>query len=483
MRLRPALAGLGVLASTCTVAGLLPTAAAGNDYSDPAYAQHDADNLTRGRGAQVYEATTPSYTSDFAAAAADSSGRHAAKQLSELRKGRVYGGLSGYVPTYGGTGDPELYFAMSPRRVHFLSRTGAKLQGHVWGADGSAKKPGVVITPGSIQGSDQMYWWAAIALARAGYVVMTFDAQGQGQSETFGHEAGAFAPTAEGVPFQQEQNFVDGSVDALRFFLSTPAQPYVPGGWTAEQVSAARAAAAGEQVDWVNPGSVVVDPRQIGIAGHSLGARAVSVVQQCSDRGTAWTKVEACGGRSYPIKAVVGWDTLSESVTPVVPGLDLCADGYFLSPTAAPMAPDPTESLAAFTAWRTAKVDSQVVVVRAGTHLEFSHVPFHGPSTRYGQDLAAYYTVAWMDRYVPLSRGQRDRGFAALVGGPAATPELPHSANHFSVRRLSALAVTSPRTGRTTTAVDLRAFSGRSKVGDWVGANADTVGSEVPPGR
>ena len=58
----------------------------------------------------------------------------AAQQANDARHGRVYGGLSHYVPTYGATGDPEIYFDMTPRRVHFLTRTGAKLQGHIWGA-------------------------------------------------------------------------------------------------------------------------------------------------------------------------------------------------------------------------------------------------------------------------------------------------------------------------------------------------------------
>ena len=47
-------------------------------------------------------------------------------------------------------------------------RTGAKLQGHIWGTDAPGPRPGVVITTGSIQASDQMYWWAARALAGAG---------------------------------------------------------------------------------------------------------------------------------------------------------------------------------------------------------------------------------------------------------------------------------------------------------------------------
>jgi hypothetical protein len=469
-----------VVLALALVAGL-GTVAAADDYTDSAYAQHDADNYARARNGQLQTATTPTYPGDFAGAAADSMGRAAGKQLNDLRKGRVYGGLSGYVPVYGTTGDASIYFDLVPRRVQLLSRTGAKLQGHVWNGEAAGTRPGVVITPGSIQGSDQMYWWAAHALARAGYVVMTFDAQGQGQSETFGHEAGSFVPTADGVPFQQEQNFVDGTVDVLGFFLSTPEKPYVPTGWTPEQVAAARAAADGEQVDWVNPAAAHLDRSRLGLAGHSLGARAVTVVQQCSDRGTAWRTVEACAGRSFPIQAVVAWDGLNpgEDVVPVVPAMDQRADGYFLSPTFSPTAPDPADHLGPTTTWAKAGLDTWLSVVRAGTHLEWSITPYSGPNTGYGTALAAYYTTAWMDRFVKADPAARAKGHAALLQGPRGEAELPWSANHHSVRRLSAFSLRAPGSRTPLVVPDLRAWAGRSAVGDWAGANADTVGSPL----
>ncbi len=181
-------------------------------------------------------------------------------------------------------------------------------------------------------------------------------------------------------------------------------------------------------------------------------------------------------------QAVVGWDTLSaNNVTPVVPGLDLRADGYFLSPTPAPQAPDPKSGLGSFEAWKKAGLDSAVIVIRGGTHLEFSLVPYHGPATRYGPHLAAYYTAAWMDRFVPADAESRRQGYKALVGGPKAKRALPWSANHFSARRFSAMALRQPgATSVTAHSGDLRAWAGRSKVGDWAGANADKVGSELP---
>lgn len=61
--------------------------------------------------------------------------------------------------------------------VLFMARNGATLSGHVWATKaGPAKRPGVVITNGSVQATEQLYWFVAQALAKAGYVVLTWDA-------------------------------------------------------------------------------------------------------------------------------------------------------------------------------------------------------------------------------------------------------------------------------------------------------------------
>jgi hypothetical protein len=372
---------------------------------------------------------------------------------------------------------------MPSRRVEFLARTGAKLSGHVWGSEGSARRPGIVITTGSIQATEGMYQWLAQILARAGYEVLTFDVQGQGESEGFGHKPGDKAPNTNGFPAQQLPVFVDGTIDAMRFFLSTPAHPYRPVGWSDADVAAAQAGRGpGEQLDFVNPGYGVVDGTRLGIAGHSLGASAVSVVQQCSDQGQLWRTVPDCHGQSYPIRTVIGFDALSGTVKPVVPGMDQEADGYFLNPVPAPQAPDPKAHLGAFTAWTKAGLDTFAFSVRGGTHVEWSYIPLISLATTYGRHQIGYYTLAWFDRWLGASSAVRSDALQRLLTGPRAqhiAVEAPWRANYLSARYLGGFRLTGAG-GRVTQVLDLRAYGGTSPVGDWAGANADRQGRILP---
>ena len=131
------------------------------------------------------------------------------------------------------------------RKVLFTARDGATLSGHVWATRrGPAHRPGVVITDGSVQADEAMYWYAAQTLAKEGYVVLTFDPQGQGQSDT----SASGADRMEGVPAQSDgRPFYDGTEDALNFFLSTP-RPPLPSG--------------AQLLDRIEPRAEAVPPRE-----------------------------------------------------------------------------------------------------------------------------------------------------------------------------------------------------------------------------
>src|SRR5439155_23577472 len=149
-----------------------PSVLAGNDYSDQAYAQHDLDSLTRSSGRHLADLTRPEWHEASGEALAQSYLAALGIQLADINNGRVHTGLGQWIPG-GSVGDPEAYNAMPSRRVEFLARTGAKLSGHVWGSEGSGRRPGIVIPTGSIHATEGMYQWLAQIRGRAGYRVPT----------------------------------------------------------------------------------------------------------------------------------------------------------------------------------------------------------------------------------------------------------------------------------------------------------------------
>lgn len=302
------------------------------------------------------------------------------------------------------TGDPYRYPGVDPFYdtadvvpVSFLDRGGAQLFGRVWAPRGATGPlPGVVITNGSVQAPETLYWWAAQALVEAGYVVMTFDPRGQGGSDnrTPSGEAGSNANSAV---------FATNTVDAIDFFHSTPQAPY-----EGNVAGDARAVTA------FNPLHAVVDRTRLGAVGHSLGARGVSVVQGV----TPWPGT----GDQNPIDVVVAWDNLAGSgelagfpVVPRVPAMGQSAD-YGLTPTPYTAPPDPDGKRSGFQAWTAAGVPSYQLVITGGSHYEWSLLPTFpasawepGGDGGWGTPLARHFTVAWLDRWLKVDG---ERGFA-----------------------------------------------------------------------
>lgn len=195
-----------------------------------------------------------------------------------------------------------------------------------------------------------------------------------------------------GVPYQQNYNFYQGAEDSLSYFLSSPSAPY---GHT------------------FNPGWATLDGRDVGLAGHSLGAEAVSWVGQCDSR----------------VRTIVAWDDLvpvdaskcAANVTvaaghaaPAVhaPALALTND-YEFNPQPNLTVPDPNGSsngggldgTAGYLSLVKQGIDSQIVSIRNGTHLTYSYIPYVLPANEIGERVAFYYTLAWLDQYL---RGGRD---------------------------------------------------------------------------
>ncbi|UJA20314.1 hypothetical protein HJD18_08900 [Thermoleophilia bacterium SCSIO 60948] len=296
--------------------------------------------------------------------------------------------------------------------VLWTQRNGSTINGRVWATKrGPSKRPLAVITNGSVQAPQQLYWGQAAALARHGYVVVTWDPQGQGRSDTFGDGVDRL----DGVPSQEGRPFYDGTEDALDFALSTPRDEYVPRksctSGTSHADKQARRVEDGLNAGF-NPLWRLVDRKRVGIAGHSLGAAAVSYVGQIDrrvDAVAAWDNLQAPGGG--PAGGVGDRPECASGSSPrprnpqiTRPALGITND-YSITPAPNTEVPDPQRENEGFSAYRKSGVDSMQLAIRGGTHEESAFIPgnttgYLGLASLRGNDMVGWYTTAWFDKYV-----------------------------------------------------------------------------------
>lgn len=298
--------------------------------------------------------------------------------------------------------------------VLFTARNGATINGRVWATEtGPAERPAVVITTGSVQAPQTLYYGLAATLAKHGYVVLTYDVQGQGRSDTLG----TGADLMEGVPSQAGQPFYDGTEDGLDFLLSTPEDPYDPrpscgnaneGVGTDHSPKHDVRVADGFNAPY-NPFWEKVDPSRVGIAGHSLGARAVSYIGQLDPRVDAIAAYDNLNRPTAPPACPSGSSPRPDTVDIERPAIGISND-YGIAPTPNTSDPNPESKSGGFSAYRDAGVDSMQVNIRGGTHEESAFIPGTvvppvGLATLRGNDMVAWYTTAWFDKYVKCSEG------------------------------------------------------------------------------
>lgn len=325
--------------------------------------------------------------------------------------------------------------------VVYTSRSGATMSGHVWATrSGAAKRPGIVIINGSIIGFEEVYWFLSQALAKAGFVMMTFDAQGEGMSDQFGEAPDqledAFAATPGTGPLGPQGGlggnglpFYDGGTDALNFLLSTPSKPYVPvpsrTSGTSHAAKQARRVAAGLNNAY-NPLWELLDPTRIGFTGHSYGAEAASWLTQNDPRvatGVAldvlcvpvWPSpdevtaistaaVNTIGG-ALPAPAFYGLprECVGAPAGPAPkitkPALSITSD-YLLAPIPYALPPRPDDKSLGALEYEKSGVDTGTIVIRGGTHYEFNDLPAALPATLRGIDMVRWYTTAWFSKYL-----------------------------------------------------------------------------------
>lgn len=283
----------------------------------------------------------------------------------------------------------------------------ARISGRVWAPKGThagSKLPAVVIENGSVQAPEPLYWWMAQLLVRNGYAVMTFDPRGQGRSDQQTPSGGQGSNIDSSV-------FWTGFVNAIDFFRSSSVEPY-PHNISCKGTYPTVVTAFNPIVDRI-------DPDRLGIAGHSLGAQGVSIVQGYGAAGAdPWPgKIDS----SNPVKVAVAWDALSapsDSSSPKfgirVPAMGQSSE-YGLAPVPFTQPPDPEGKKAAYAAWKKAGKPIYQITVRGSSHYEWSLIPGFPASSwcpkvvnhqcvgGWGNPLAQHYSLAWFDRWLKHS--------------------------------------------------------------------------------
>ena len=344
--------------------------------------------------------------------------------------------------------------------ISYRNRYGARIRGHLWrpklpwhdpvtGLSTGGPLPAVVVVPG-LGSNEREYWGPVQQLAESGYVVMSFDPQGQGASDfapspasTYCDPHGAWRrPQEVGI---RERGTCAGEIPPLpnptpspidplvQPLVGTPAQPVADDAGTVafllgnhtrpKQVIDATAQAfeffrpnfvfgALDAVAWLrsaaDPWRSLVDVDRIGLAGHSAGSDGAVVA--------------ANGDPEHRFVAAVAWDDFGDpppAMSPTVPTLIQQAEQEnFLGPYTSPPDPHLFHSYRIFGAFRAAGVPTMEIALRGSTHQEFDYLPYSlvnplaplADASSKGQEVAVYYTLAWFDRYL---KGRTDTVQAA----------------------------------------------------------------------
>jgi hypothetical protein len=132
------------------------------------------------------------------------------------------------------------------------------------------------------------------------------------------------------------------------------------------------------------------------------------------DALVAWDNLDdpAAGGGTFSTPACPSAPATRRPPPLTKPALGMSND-YFLTPEPYTSDPGPQSHNDGFLAYQAAGIDSMQVNIRGGTHYEYSFLPGDtapypfGTATLRGEDVAAWYSTAWFDRYVKCQHRPR----------------------------------------------------------------------------
>jgi dienelactone hydrolase len=263
--------------------------------------------------------------------------------------------VSASCPTTGTYANPVCFSwqgtSWSERAVPVPRLPGALLssyQGQVFEPTGPGPHPAVAVMHG-LAGRMQNVWWLARDLAGHGYVVVTVTNSGS-----------------------DAQTFTD-AVLAMQKYLKD------------------------------NAAALHVDLARTGVAGHSAGARAASLVQSRSDylRAAAVVALDNlqsteqgdAGGAVYNPSCLGGAQT---PIPPTAPALGIAMD----APSYTCASTDPDVKKSAWSRWRAAGVPAVELVDKGSNHVTFAQTATTSASDGAQLHVPAYFARAWFDRWL-----------------------------------------------------------------------------------
>jgi dienelactone hydrolase len=320
--------------------------------------------------------------------------------------------------------------------VRYRNRYGAVISAHAWapptrfvdpvtGRKNRGPFPAVIVLNGAGDAEEE-YWAFAQDLSEHGYVAVTFDPQGYGASDdapnphsTYCDPNGAWRRSQEmgvrehGDCAGQNDNNVNSTVGQVPAVVSiavegrTGTQGTVDIQGLYEELEPNFVFGAFDTWAWMvspaNPWRGLIDVRRVGVTGHSLGAYAAALVANGDPRR-----------RFRAAVAMDSYGTFMHGVRSTVPTLyQQSEQELFSGPRLAAPSPQALHATRRdYDGSVARRIPSMYLVLRSSTHQEFAYLgPDSGqPASRYGQRVASYFTLAWLDMYVKGALDSHRRG-------------------------------------------------------------------------
>jgi dienelactone hydrolase len=406
--MRRTIAGLRLGAAVCALASSLATAVHAAPADEPApftpawYAR-EAQNYADAHGRTADQLSNVAYQQlRFEICTSDTTDKGACDG-DPYRRLEAWNGVRGRVT-----------------EVSYTNRYGATIRADLWApktpftdpvtGNVTGKFPGVIIVSG--YGFERFRYRAfAQGLAESGYIVLTFDPQGQGDSDVSPNPTSTYCDPDEDWKDPQEMGIQETGECAGQDpqpEATTQDLPYLPPILLFQDARGVQPLydairprfvfgaldAAAWLLSTTNPMRNLLDETRLGVAGHSIGAYAAMMV--------------ANGDPQHRFTAGIAWDSfayLDNDVDPTVPTMfQQSEQENLIGPRYAPP-PDPDwlhPARSSYNEFITDCLDTKFLVLRSSTHREWSYFApgFVTEASRKGERFALYESLAWLDRYV-----------------------------------------------------------------------------------